>query len=397
MKMGKSKTTGDRTMASGQVIIGSNYGDEGKGLMTDYFASQAADSSLVVRFNGGAQAGHTVVSPDGRRHVFSHFGSGSFLACPTYLSRYFIVNPMLFVKELDDLERKGVYPRVFLDEAAIVTTPFDVFINQALETRRAGNRHGSCGVGINETVTRCLRSAESRLCVRDLLDEGKLTEKLCALARTWLPARLAEHNLDAGSEPIAAFLARTDRIIDRYVLDCSVMLEQATVTKCCPAYRHIIFEGAQGLLLDEARLDLYPHLTRSRTGLTNVVELARQMRLEELNVCYASRSYLTRHGAGPLAGEDRWSFPDHTNVPNQFQGTLRFAALDLEQLRYSINLDLAQAKFRFPNIKACMAITCTDQMSVPSERFLPVPLRYVSSGETRNDVKEKPLRLLRSA
>ena len=65
-----------------KVVIGANFGDEGKGLMTDYFASKS-NKSLVVRFNGGGQAGHTVTTKDGRRHVFHHFGSGIFAGADT--------------------------------------------------------------------------------------------------------------------------------------------------------------------------------------------------------------------------------------------------------------------------------------------------------------------------
>lgn len=70
------------------VVIGSSFRDEGKGLMTDYYASQNPDA-VIVRYNGGAQAGHTVTTPDGKRHVFSHFSSGSFAGNPTYLSHFF--------------------------------------------------------------------------------------------------------------------------------------------------------------------------------------------------------------------------------------------------------------------------------------------------------------------
>ncbi len=71
------------------AVIGAGYGDEGKGLMTDYFSSQY-DDAVVIRSNGGAQAGHTVVTPEGQRHVFSHFGSGTFNGSPTFLSRHFV-------------------------------------------------------------------------------------------------------------------------------------------------------------------------------------------------------------------------------------------------------------------------------------------------------------------
>lgn len=89
-----------------KVVIGSGFGDEGKGLMTDYFCSSFPrdESVLNVRFNGGAQAGHTVVTPYGLRHVFGHFGAGSFLPnVVTYLSSEFLVNPILFRKEYGKL------------------------------------------------------------------------------------------------------------------------------------------------------------------------------------------------------------------------------------------------------------------------------------------------------
>lgn len=377
-------------MRRAQVVIGTNYGDEGKGLMTDYFASQNPQSSVVVRFNGGAQAGHTVVAPDGRRHIFSHFGSGSFLECPTYLSRFFIVNPMLFLKELRELQSKGINPTIYMDRHAIVSTPFDVFINQFIETRRAATRHGSCGVGINETVTRCLRSSKLRTEVKDLLDPDKLADHLVEICKKWLPERLRELKIEeAGQDKdVLAFLEKADAIIQRYLEDVEAMLDKALVTAACPAYQQVIFEGAQGLLLDEARIDLFPHLTRSRTGLTNVVELSKEMRIEELDVNYVSRTYLTKHGAGPLPGEDNWAFPDRTNIPNPFQGKLRFAHLDLEQLAYSINLDLTQAKHKHARINASLSFTCADQLPLPDEKYLPLPVTYISEGPCRADIKK---------
>ena len=137
------------------VVIGAGFGDEGKGLMTDYFASQAKNnygSGLVVRFNGGSQAAHTVVTPEGKRHVFGHFGSGTLVGLPTYLSSFFAVHPILFREELAKLKVLGLTPKVYVDKECIVTTPFDMLINQIAETVRGENRHGSVGFGVNETV-----------------------------------------------------------------------------------------------------------------------------------------------------------------------------------------------------------------------------------------------------
>jgi adenylosuccinate synthase len=408
-------------MRSGQVVIGANFGDEGKGLLTDYFASEQPGRTLVVRFNGGAQAGHTVLVPDGRRHVFSHFGSGSFAGAATYLSKFFIVNPMLFAKELNDLHNLNVYPAVSIDGDCFVTTPFDIFINQMKELQRGRTRHGSCGAGINETVTRCLRPATSSTSpwsptsprpstlvtkAADFLDLDTFREKLKSLGKTWLWARMRELNLDA--EAARGFISIIDDIVTQYIEDVRTILRAATIVPssadllsgaglasdaislteflgCADA--RIIFEGAQGLLLDEDRIDQWPHVTRSKAGLANVLHLAPKFNLDKLDVTYVTRTYVTRHGAGPLDGECDWWFPDNTNINNQFQGSLRFAPLNCRELNRSIELDLGSARRSTAiTIDADIAITCADQHAPPGVEELFLPVRYVSHGPARTDV-----------
>lgn len=371
----------------GQVVIGANFGDEGKGLLTDFLAARDPDHSLVVRFNGGAQAGHTVVTPDGRRHVFSHFGSGTLAGCPTYLSRFFIVNPMLFIKEWKQLAELGAYPQIAIDADCVITTPFDVFINQLKEMQRGSTRHGSCGAGINETVTRCLRAPHLMTRAGEFGDLRTLRQKLLKLAESWLPARITELSLD-GLE----FLPSVTDIVEQYLCDVRRMLRYATISTKCPSaneFNTIIFEGAQGLLLDEDRIDGYPHLTRSKTGLFNVLYLAPRMGLEQLEVTYMTRTYLTRHGAGALKGErSDWVFPDDTNVTNRFQGSLRFAPLPVEDLNHSIKLDLANARHLSRlDIDAGIGITCADQLQPPAPDRLCLPIRYISFGPARDHVR----------
>ncbi|CAN5584731.1 hypothetical protein BH10CYA1_BH10CYA1_22960 [soil metagenome] len=374
-------------MKAGRVIIGANYGDEGKGLLTDYFASQDPDHSLVVRFNGGAQAGHTVVSPGGRRHVFSHFGSGSLVGAPTFLSKFFIVNPLIFVREYADLQNLGVKPSVIIDGNAMLTTPFDMFINQTIERRRGAQRHGSCGLGINETVTRSLRSPTFRLRARDMLHPTSLYRKLMELKSTWFPQRLKDFKIDAQSEETTRFLNNVEKILSEFIRDTQTLLEIASISEAYPSHKHIIFEGAQGLMLDEDRIDQFPHVTRSKTGLTNVLHLAPNFGIGKLNVTYVSRTYLTRHGAGPLAGECDWVFPDSTNIPNQFQGTLRFAPLNLQTLQQSIEYDLLRAQTAKNYIFADIAMTCLDQVPMPNVKNIFLPVNHVCYGPTRLAVK----------
>ena len=90
-----------------KVVIGANFGDEGKGTAVDYFTYQfykEYKNTVVVLSNGGSQRGHTVTLPSGGRHIFRHFGSGSFFGAYTYLPKYYIVNPMNWAEEHKAME-----------------------------------------------------------------------------------------------------------------------------------------------------------------------------------------------------------------------------------------------------------------------------------------------------
>src|SRR5262249_4576381 len=160
------------------AVIGANFGDEGKGLITDFLAAKDPANTMVIRFNGGAQAGHTVVTPAGRRHVFHHFGAGSLAGARTFLSRFFIVNPFLWYKERQELPE--LTEPMAVDRRAMLTTPYDMLINQEAERFRGRQRHGSCGIGINETVERC--GGEFATHVADIERPNRLRELLIKIA-----------------------------------------------------------------------------------------------------------------------------------------------------------------------------------------------------------------------
>jgi adenylosuccinate synthase len=331
------------------------------------------------------------VSPDGRRHVFSHFGAGSFVGAPTYLSRFFIANPLVFAKELKQLNGLGITPQVFLDNRAMLTTPVDVFLNQLAESHRGISRHGSCGLGINETVTRCLRSPELQTRVRDIINPEELIKKIRALSGAgWLHSRLAFLGIDCKStqwQSVEHFSANLENIILQFIQDSLEMLEHVALASVCPRFDSVVFEGAQGLLLDEDRLDQWPHVTRSKTGLANVVQIANEMAIDELDITYVTRSYLTRHGAGPLVGEEDWSLEDATNVANPYQGVLRFAKLSWNDLEDSIARDIRSCAQKLrARYSVGLAVTCLDQVPMPSG-VINLPIRFLSNGPTRLHVR----------
>ncbi len=345
------------------VVIGAGYGDEGKGLATDALASRYGESGIVVRANSGAQAGHTVVTPEGRRHVFHHVGSGSFAGASTFLGRRFVSSPMLLGAELAELALKDVLPRIRADARGMATTPYDVLLNQFVEQDRAGGRHGSCGIGFGETIERNL-APEFAFSLDALRDPAALTVVLDRIRREWVPARAARLGvrLDAGRLDLIG----SDAVLRNYLEDAAAFLKAVDLIdgpRDLPADAPLIFENAQGLLLDQDR-GAFPHVTRSNTGLRNVVEMAHDLDVGRLDVLYATRAYVTRHGAGPLAGElseKPWSgIVDRTNVPNPWQGSLRFALLDLDVLATAIDADLKDAQ----GIEArhSLLVTCLDQI-----------------------------------
>jgi adenylosuccinate synthase len=297
-----------------RVVIGANFGDEGKGLVTDHLCHQGA--GMVVRFNGGAQAGHTVVRPDGKRHVFHHLGSGSFEGVPTYLSQFFIVNPICFYRELDALRGFGLRPTVYAHPECLVTTFADMMINQELEDRRGDKRHGSVGMGINETIERS-GVPELKITMADLWNGAKsLERKLVEICDKYATFRTGKP-IESPSEMIAAFLKGAEALAND--------IHPLGIAQC----EDPVFEGAQGLLLDQNNKEFFPHLTRSNTGMQNVRTLCAQAGIDEIDAYYVSRTYLTKHGAGRLPGEDPdMAFEDDTNVAHAYQGTLRFAPLD---------------------------------------------------------------------
>ncbi len=364
------------------VVIGANWGDEGKGLMTDYLCARDG-IEVVVRFNGGAQAGHTVVTPGGIRHVFHHFGSGTLQGCATFLSSFFVSNPALFWQEHIELEEKGFSPIVYADPDGLVTTPWDMMLNQARETFRGTDRHGSCGVGFNETIARSQQRGH--------------VLRIAHLYQSNLPVRLARIRdalwLDAERLGADKELWHDGALLTKFQLDCDRF---AYTIDAAPAQikglprRPMLFEGAQGLKLDMDDPD-FPYVTRSKTGIFNAVRLAKDMGIDNLTPVYVSRTYFTRHGAGPLPQE--WSdfqplVNDNTNVAHPWQGALRYAPFNGDSLAARIRQDLMWRPVSRPEI----AITHTDQMDIPFVNLdlllsqIEARQYYVSDGPTRKNV-----------
>ncbi len=350
-----------------QAVIGAGFGDEGKGLLVDALAAAAPERPVVVRSNGGAQAGHTVTRPDGARHVFHHIGSGALAGAATHLSRFFVHHPMLLQAEREAVAAFGGSTAISADPRGLITTPWDMLINQAVEEARAGARHGSCGLGFGETIERSLNPAFA-LTVGDLAGSG-LGLRLEAIRRDWVPARLRALGLGSLS-PQHQRLLSDEGLLKTFVEDCRAFLDTVTQADDGGLARRgpVIFEGAQGLALDMA-IGVFPHVTRSHTGLINMVAIAREAGLAGIEATYVTRAYRTRHGAGPLAGGGEalagFAISDPSNAANAWQGAIRYAPLDMSALAGAIAADLRLADTGGLSVQPGLGVTCIDQALGP--------------------------------
>lgn len=325
-------------MGTHTIVTGLALGDEGKGTIVDYLVRKA-NNPLVVRFNGGSQAAHNVVTPDGEHHTFAQFGSGTLAGAPTYLSEFTIVNPANLLPEAEHLARLGVHPfkMLFVASEALVVTPYHIAANRMREDARGDGRHGSTGQGIGETVESAMRFPESAIRVKDLEDlYYNLTQKL----RFWRSVKMLEMQ-DIGVDTRGTiFDDPDDKFLTRVADGMHSVSKNITIVG--PDWlqhqfdRHdVIFEGAQGVLLDE-RLGFHPHTTWSKTTPHNARLLLAGREAYNLGV---TRAYGTRHGAGPFPTDmgslGQEMFPEEHNGTGEYQGSFRVGAFDFLSLTYS--------------------------------------------------------------
>ncbi len=327
-------------------VIDLGFGDSGKGAMVDHLVRRHA-AELVVRFNGGPQAGHNVVTPEGRHHTFAQFGSGSFMpAVRTLLSRFMLVEPYAMVNEAAHLTSVGVadvMSRTIIDERCLVIAPPQQIMNRIRERSRGDAAHGTCGMGVGECMADCIAAPAISLLAGDLHNRSNLRRKL---------VDMFEYT-HAGATDLRAWATAEElRVLDDpgwIDTALGVYEETAQRARILPADRInrilreaacVIFEGAQGVLLDE-RYGFHPHTTWSSTTFENADALLDEsVHQGERRRIGVMRTYMTRHGSGPLVSYDeelQQRLAEPHNNDNGFQGRFRRGVLDLVMLRYAID------------------------------------------------------------
>jgi adenylosuccinate synthase len=347
------------------LVIGLAFGDCGKGSIVDFLARRH-EARLVVRFNGGPQAGHNVVTPDGRHHTFSQFGSATFLpGTRTFLSRFMLIEPYAMFNEARHLAEIGAgdaMERLTVDGRCPVITPCHQAANRIREIARGAGAHGTCGMGIGELMQDREEGFGDIIFAAELGDREGVRRKLRA-TRDFKVGQLREEIKAARGEGRAKLSVDTlergdwiDTCVDNYAELARRIGIVADAREIIPADGTIIFEGAQGVLLDES-LGFQPHTTWSKTTFVNAEAVLNEagyggerVRLGVL------RSYFTRHGAGPMVSEEvglKHLLAEEHNGDHGWQGAFRVGSFDAVAARYALRVAGGVDR---------LAVTCLDRL-----------------------------------
>lgn len=332
-------------MGTAYLVAGLGYGDEGKGATVDFLVRQLS-ARLVVRYNGGAQAGHNVVTPTARHHTFAQFGSGTFVpGVWTYLSKYMMVNPLDMMLEEEHLRTQGVtdaFSRTMVDDRALITTPFQRAVNKVL--LRESGKNNSCAMGIGQTREDHIKYGPLVLFAGDLRNSNVLRTKLRFLQSvSW----------DKVKELSAKTSIVDDIFLGENIIDYLVAVYTRWTFMLVPSAfeaflslglandsdENVVFEGAQGVLLDED-FGEEGFNTWSKTTFHNCgVILDEANRKGPTHRIGVLRTYMTRHGDGPLpTAETDWFPPEKHNEDVGAQGKFRKSNFSFEAVDRALEI-----------------------------------------------------------
>ena len=345
---------------SATVIVGAQWGDEGKGKIVDLLAQS---SDLVCRYQGGTNAGHTIVVA-GETYKIRQIPSGIVAGKPSAIGAGCVVDPGVLIGELDELEERG-HPAdglLFVSGNAHLIMPWHVALDGARERKLGNLQIGTTRRGIGPAYAD--KATRIGIRVQDLLDPKILGQKLelaVAEKNVWLQRvyELEPFDLD---EIVSSHLAFAERLAP-YVADTSLLVDRAL-----RAGEDVLFEGAQGTLLD---LDhgTYPFVTSSSpiaAGAAVSFGIGPN-RIDE--VVGVAKAYVTRVGEGPFPSEIEGGAQERVRELGREFGTVtgrerRCGWLDLVALRFAVRV----------NGITSLALTKLDVLSDFDE--LPVCVRY---------------------
>ena len=300
-----------------KIVLGTFFGDEGKGSTVQYLCKQELDSGnfpLVIRYSGGPQAGHRIIH-NNIEHVCSSFGSGVLLNVSTYLNENVLIDPISLKIEYEQLISNNIKPILYINRHCRVITPYDVNANI---TDNTNMNNGSCGKGIFKTFYR-YNNCFINYYVKDIIVN---INNYIKFVKDFYEIENSEINLiDQLFIDSFNWMVNTFNIIDNIN---EIYLNNHIDT--------VIFEGSQGLLLD-METGFMPHCTPSKVGLNGIPEKY----LNYAEVYFVMRNYLTRHGNGylPQYAEfvyEYFDLDEPTNNDDGYQGKFKYGLFNFNLL-----------------------------------------------------------------
>jgi adenylosuccinate synthase len=323
------------TPANIAVVVGAQWGDEGKGKITDFFAH---DSDYVVRFQGGDNAGHTIVV---KNEVFKLHLIPSGVLCShpiSVIGNGVVINPKTLLKEIDYLEKRGIQPRLIVSDRAHVIMPYHIDLDVALTGHQGDLAAGSTKRGIAPVYADKMYRHGIRMI--DLIEPKIFRAKLTTaynfnknLIIKVLGGKVS-HSQDEIFEMYLGFGSE----LSKYIKDVSKILYDAHINN-----KSILFEGAQGISLDVDH-GIYPHTTSSNTAAGHIAAGSGVSFRKIDRIIGIAKAYVTRVGISPFPTEvDGPTADELRSKGNEFGTTTgrprRIGWLDLVQLRQAVRVN----------------------------------------------------------
>ena len=315
-----------------RAVIGTQWGDEGKGKVVDFLCE---DADYVVRFQGGSNAGHTIKVGD-EKYKFHLLPSGVVRGKTCVIGNGVVVDPEVFLEEIDSLRKRGIEPRVMVSDRANVIMPYHKILDGAEESYLGKKRIGTTKRGIGPCYSD--KIARKGIRVADLLDENLLRDKLESIFP--IKEKLAEIygvRFDFDIDELVEKYTEYGRKMEPYVTDTIAELNRAIKEG-----KNVLLEGAQGVMLD-VDFGTYPYTTSSNTisgGACTGSGIPPKCIDEVIGVV---KAYTTRVGMGPLPTELKDEIGKHLQERGGEFGTTtgrarRCGWLDLVVLKHSITI-----------------------------------------------------------
>ena len=317
------------------VVLGAQWGDEGKGKVTDFFASSA---DYVVRFQGGNNAGHTIVVGDEKLALSLTPSGVLYPDCVPVIGSGCVVDLAFLKKELEMLNSKNVSTKkLAISPNAHVIMPYHKLLDELIEESLGENKIGTTKKGIGPCYADKIQRSGIR--IQDLIDDEVFAEKVKTNVeeKNQLLTKIYGRNPIDPNEIINEFKIYKE-IINNHVKDTSLMISDAIKEG-----KNILFEGAQGTLLDIDH-GTYPFVTSSNTSSANAAIGSGIGPLNLNKIVGVTKAYISRVGSGPFITEQKNDIGDYLIEKGAEFGVVtgrrrRCGWLDLISLKYSVRVN----------------------------------------------------------